>query len=91
MGRGLLVAVLVEGAVGEGEDVRLEGLEELEVLGLLLLELEDEFCVARGVLSMSVLSCGFLLSVMMGSSAAISSTSSSTSVLPQGMRTLRRG
>lgn len=32
-----LVAVLVEGAIGEGQHVGLKGLEQLEVLGLLLL------------------------------------------------------
>lgn len=86
-----LIAIFVEGAVGEGQHVGLEGLEQLEVLGLLLLQLQDEFCVGLGLLSIRVLSCGFLLSVMMGSSAAISSTSSSTSVLDGGRGTLRRG
>lgn len=37
MVEGVLVSVLVEGAVGEGEDVSLEGLEGFEMLGLLLL------------------------------------------------------
>jgi hypothetical protein len=72
---GVLVSVFVEGAVGEGEDVRFEGFEEFEVLILFLFKFHDEFWVGEGVLSMRVLSCGFLLSVIMGSSLAISSTS----------------
>ena len=39
----ILIAVLVEAAVGEGQDVRLEGLEGLEILILFLLKFEDEF------------------------------------------------
>lgn len=39
--RDKLIAVFVEGTVGEWQHVGLEGLEQLEVLGLLLLQLHD--------------------------------------------------
>jgi hypothetical protein len=87
----LLVSILIERAVGEGQDVRLEGLETLKILSFLLLQLHDQFYLGHYLLSISVFSCGFLLSVMMGSSLAISSTSSSISVLRVGIGTLRKG
>lgn len=59
----------------------LESLVKLKVLLLLLRDLVNQFYIINKVLMISYLSKGFLLSVMMGSSAAISSTSSSTSVL----------
>ena len=87
----ILVTIFIEATVSEGEDVCLESFEEGEILIFLFLEFEDELWVFMYVLSIRDLSWGFLLSVIMGSSLAISSTSSSTSVLSKGDCTLQRG
>lgn len=53
---GVLVAVLVEGAVGEGQHVGLQGLDRLEMLILLLIQLHDQLYFGQGLLSISVFS-----------------------------------
>jgi hypothetical protein len=45
-----LIAVFVEGAVGEGQNMCLERLEEPEILLLLLLDFEDKLCMGNDVL-----------------------------------------
>lgn len=44
-GESVPVAIFVEGAVGEGEDVRLEGFEQFKLLVLFGLDFIDEFWV----------------------------------------------
>ena len=86
-----LVTVFVEATIGEGQDMRLQGFKWLEMLLFLLLQFQYQLYIGHQLLSIKVFSCGFLLSVIIGSSVAIYSTNSSMSVLTQGIRTQEKG
>lgn len=67
----ILVSILVETAIGQRQDMTLEGFKHLKILLLLLRNLFNQLWVAIYLLTMSYLSKGFLLSVIIGYYATI--------------------